>query len=77
MSTPVQDVLRGWTLQAAKEEAERMTRRAEDLALHLSRYHYAEGNLVGRNLRAELLACENEAVDLLSRIADYEQRGIG
>lgn len=69
---PVQDILRGYSVAAAREEAERMTRRAEDLTRHLARYHYGEGNMVGRNVRAERDACEMEAFDLLARVAEVE-----
>lgn len=71
MRTPA-DMLRGYTLPAAKEEAARMTRRAEEIAAHLARYHYLPGNMVRQNLETEQRHCETEAHDLQTRIADVE-----
>lgn len=58
----------------AEVELHRLIRCIEELAAHLTRYHYAEGSLVGRNLRAELEGLEVEAHDLEMRIIEVRAR---
>lgn len=68
------DPLDGLTIDELQLQVLRRTMRAEEIMRHLERYAYAEGNMVGRALRAELETCLDEARVLETRLIELRAR---
>lgn len=65
------DVLRGATLEQAKEVAERLAAKALALTNHLRFYHYSTTSQVRANLEVERNSLEMESADWSARIAEF------
>lgn len=68
---PERDILRGLTPSEARDEADRLTLKANELTTYLSRARAGLTSLVRANLERERNSLEMESADWSARVAEF------